>query len=63
MGEKVLFKVSPTKGVIRFGRKGKFSLRYIRPYEILDYVGEVTYHIALPMELSFVHNVFHIYQP
>ena len=43
VGEKVLLKVSPTKGVMRFGRKGKLSPRYIGPYEILEVVGEVAY--------------------
>ncbi|GKV49055.1 hypothetical protein SLEP1_g55827 [Rubroshorea leprosula] len=53
-------RVSPTKGVYRFGLKGKLSPRYIGPFEILESVGEVTYRIALPPELSNVHNVFHV---
>ncbi|GKV46428.1 hypothetical protein SLEP1_g53413 [Rubroshorea leprosula] len=53
-------KVSPTKGVYRFGLKGKLSPRYIGPFEILERVGEVAYRIALPPKLSNVHNVFHV---
>ncbi|XP_057518433.1 uncharacterized protein LOC130799348 [Amaranthus tricolor] len=62
VGEKVLLKVSPTKGVMRFGRKGKFSPRFIGPYEVLERIGEVAYRLALPMNLAKVHNVFHISQ-
>ncbi|XP_021722702.1 uncharacterized protein LOC110690177 [Chenopodium quinoa] len=47
---------------MRFGRKGKLSPRYIRPYEVLKRVGEVAYQLALPMELANVHNVFHVSQ-
>ncbi|GKV48019.1 hypothetical protein SLEP1_g54860 [Rubroshorea leprosula] len=60
VGDRVFLKVSPTKGVYRFGLKGKLSLRYIGPFEILERVGEVAYRIALPPELSNVHNVFHV---
>ena len=48
------------KGVMRFGKKGKLSLRYIGPYEILQRVGNVAYELKLPQNLSFVHLVFHI---
>ena len=48
------------KGVMRFGKKGKLSLRYIRPFEILEKVGKVTYRLALPPEQSSIHNVFHV---
>ncbi|GKG32967.1 hypothetical protein Tco_0430477, partial [Tanacetum coccineum] len=58
-GEHVFLKVSPTRGVRRFGIKGKFSPRFIGPFEILDRVGEVSYRLALPPQLSHVHNVFH----
>ncbi|GKV05622.1 hypothetical protein SLEP1_g17609 [Rubroshorea leprosula] len=60
VGDHVFFKVSPTKGVYQFGLKGKLSPRYIGPFEILERVGEVAYRIALPLELSNVHNVFHV---
>ncbi|CAH9081090.1 unnamed protein product [Cuscuta europaea] len=61
-GEKVLLRVSPTKGVMRFGKKGKLSPRFIGPYDILERVGRVAYRLALPTELAKVHNVFHISQ-
>ena len=60
VGEHVFLKVSPWKGVQRFGIKGKLSPRYIGPFEILDRVGEVSYRLALPPQLSHVHNVFHV---
>ncbi|XP_057249311.1 uncharacterized protein LOC130590778 [Beta vulgaris subsp. vulgaris] len=62
IGEKALLKVSPTKGVMRFGRKGKLSPRYIGPYEVLERIGEVAYRLALPTELANVHNIFHVSQ-
>ncbi|XP_042472196.1 uncharacterized protein LOC122054833 [Zingiber officinale] len=48
------------KGVLRFEKKGKLSLRYIGPFEILDWIGTAAYQVALPLNLSGVHNVFHI---
>ena len=45
---------------MRFGKKGKLSPRFISPYEILEKVGNVAYKLALPSELSSVHNVFHV---
>nr|GFC72600.1 hypothetical protein [Tanacetum cinerariifolium] len=59
-GDHVFLKVSPARGVRRFGIKGKLSPRFIRPFEILDRVGEVSYQLALPPQLSHVHNVFHV---
>ncbi|WMV30770.1 hypothetical protein MTR67_024155 [Solanum verrucosum] len=48
------------KGVMRFGRRGKLSPRYIRPFEILQTVGEVAYELALPPAFSAIHPVFDI---
>ncbi|PON58573.1 hypothetical protein PanWU01x14_166040, partial [Parasponia andersonii] len=60
IGDKVFLKVAPMKGVMRFGKKRKLSPSFIGPYEILEKVGNVAYRLALPLELSGVHNVFHI---
>nr|GFA19892.1 putative nucleotidyltransferase, ribonuclease H [Tanacetum cinerariifolium] len=59
-GDRVFLKVSPARGVRRFGIKGKLSPRFIGPFEILDRVGEVSDRLALPPHLSHVHNVFHV---
>ena len=55
-------KVSPSKGVTRFGAGGKLKPRYIGPYEILERIGEAAYRLALPPNLGNVHNVFHVSQ-
>ena len=60
VGEHVFLKVSPTKGVMRFGQTGKLCPRYIGPYEILERINEVAYRLALPTDLDRVHNVFHV---
>ncbi|XP_021751343.1 uncharacterized protein LOC110717009 [Chenopodium quinoa] len=62
VGDKVLLKVSATKGVMRFGKKRKLSPKYIEPYEILQGIGNVAYRLALPMDLSKVHDVFNVSQ-
>nr|GEZ33824.1 hypothetical protein [Tanacetum cinerariifolium] len=59
-GDRVFLKVSLARGVRRLGIKGKLSPRFIRPFEILDRVGEVSYRLALPLQLSHVHNVFYV---
>nr|GEZ90949.1 hypothetical protein [Tanacetum cinerariifolium] len=59
-GDHVFLKVSPARGVRRFGIKGKLSPRFIGPFEILDRVSEVSYRLALPPQLSHVHDVFHV---
>ena len=59
-GEQVLLKVSPMKGVMRFGKRGKLSPRYIGTFEVLKCVVEVAYELALPPGLSGVHPVFHV---
>nr|GFB93913.1 putative nucleotidyltransferase, ribonuclease H [Tanacetum cinerariifolium] len=56
-GDRVFLKVSPARGVRCFGIKGKLSPRFIGPFEILDRVGEVSYRLALPPQLSHVHNI------
>ncbi|XP_073138368.1 uncharacterized protein [Henckelia pumila] len=60
VGDHVFLKVSPWKGVMRFGKKGKLSPRYIGSFEILEKVGARAYRLALPPNLEGVHNVFHI---
>ncbi|XP_069146982.1 uncharacterized protein [Solanum lycopersicum] len=60
VGDQVYLKISPMKGVMRFGRKGKLSPRYVGLYEILKRVGEVEYELAFPAELASVHPLFHI---
>ena len=60
VGEKVFLKVSPWKKVLRFRKKGKLSPRFIGPYEVIEKVGPVAYHLALPPVLDQIHNVFHV---
>ncbi|GJT74600.1 putative reverse transcriptase domain-containing protein [Tanacetum coccineum] len=55
VGDRVMLKVSPWKGVIRFGKKGKLAPRYVGPFEILERIGPVAYRLRLPEELSGVH--------
>ncbi|WMV45820.1 hypothetical protein MTR67_039205 [Solanum verrucosum] len=60
IGHWVFLKVSPMKGVMRFGKKGKLRPCYIGPYKIIRRVGQVAYELELPQELSAVHSVFHV---
>ncbi|KAK1415183.1 hypothetical protein QVD17_30955 [Tagetes erecta] len=60
VGDRVLLKVAPWKGVIRFGKRGKLNPRYVGPFKITKRVGPVAYELDLPDELSGVHNVFHV---
>ena len=60
VGEKVFLKVSPWKKVMRFGKKGKLSPRFIGPYEVIEKVGSVAYYLELRPELEKIHNVFHV---
>ncbi|GJX46824.1 putative reverse transcriptase domain-containing protein [Tanacetum coccineum] len=60
VGDKVMLKVLPWKGVVRFGKRGKLNPRYVGPFKVLEKVGEVAYKLELPEELSRVHNTFHV---
>ena len=60
VGDHVFLKVTPKRGVVRFGKRGKLSPRLIGPFEILERVGTVTYRLALPPSMSGVHEVFHV---
>nr|GEW84914.1 putative reverse transcriptase domain-containing protein [Tanacetum cinerariifolium] len=60
VGDRVLLKVSPWKGVVRFGNKGKLAPRYVGLLEIVECVGPVAYRLKLPQELSCVHDIFHV---
>ncbi|XP_073121073.1 uncharacterized protein [Henckelia pumila] len=67
-GDRVFLKISPFRGTVRFGKRGKLSPRYIGPYKILDRIGDLAYRLALPSALSGIHDVFHVsmlkkYQP
>nr|GEU66197.1 putative reverse transcriptase domain-containing protein [Tanacetum cinerariifolium] len=58
--DRVMLKVSPWKGVVRFGKRGKLNPRYVGPFKVLDKVGTVPYKLELPQELSRVHNTFYV---
>nr|GEY59047.1 reverse transcriptase domain-containing protein [Tanacetum cinerariifolium] len=58
--DKVMLKVSPWKGVVRFGKRGKLNPRYLGPFKVLERVGDVAYKLDLLEELSRVHNTFHV---
>ncbi|GJY81452.1 putative reverse transcriptase domain-containing protein [Tanacetum coccineum] len=60
VGDKVMLKVSPWKGVIRFGKRGKLNPRYIGHFRIIAKVGTVAYRLELPKQLSRVHSTFHV---
>ncbi|GJR51347.1 putative reverse transcriptase domain-containing protein [Tanacetum coccineum] len=60
VGDKVMLKVSPWKGVIRFGKRGKLNPRYIGPFKIIAKVGMLAYRLELPEQLSRVHSTFHV---
>jgi hypothetical protein len=60
VGDLVFLKVSPMRGVMRFGKKGKLSPRFIGPFEITQKVGKLAYRIALTPDLIRTHDVFHV---
>ncbi|GJR50985.1 putative reverse transcriptase domain-containing protein [Tanacetum coccineum] len=60
VGDKVMLKVSPWKGVVCFGKRGKLNPRFVGPFKVIKRVGDVAYKLELPEELSRVHNTFHV---
>ncbi|GKE89009.1 hypothetical protein Tco_1566484, partial [Tanacetum coccineum] len=60
VGDRVMLKVSPWKGVVRFGKKGKLASSYVGPFEILERIDPVAYRLRLSQELSGVHDTFHV---
>ncbi|GKF50135.1 putative reverse transcriptase domain-containing protein, partial [Tanacetum coccineum] len=60
VGDYVLLKVSPWKGVVRFGKKGKLAPRFVEPFKIIEKVGHVAYQLDLPEELNGVNDTFHV---
>jgi hypothetical protein len=60
VGDRVLLKVSPWKGVVRFGKKGKLAPRYVGPFKIIERIGKVAYKLELPPKLETVHPTFHV---
>nr|GEY00327.1 putative reverse transcriptase domain, ribonuclease H-like domain, aspartic peptidase domain protein [Tanacetum cinerariifolium] len=60
VGDKVMLKVSPWKGVVRFGKRGKLNPRYVGPFKVLERIGDVAYKLDPPDELNRVHNTFHV---
>ena len=60
VGDMVFLMISPWKGVLRFGKRGKLSPRYIGPYRIVERIGEMAYRLELPSDLDRIHDVFHV---
>nr|XP_043616059.1 uncharacterized protein LOC122587975 [Erigeron canadensis] len=62
VGDRVMLKVSPWKGLLRFCKRGKLSPRFIGPFRVLARVGKLAYQLELPEELSRIHSTFHVSQ-
>ncbi|GJW52098.1 hypothetical protein Tco_0093449, partial [Tanacetum coccineum] len=60
VGDRVLLKVTPWKGVVHFGKKGKLAPRYVGPFEILERISLVAYRLRLLEELNSAHDTFHV---
>jgi hypothetical protein len=60
VGDQVFLKISPMRGVMRFGKKGKLSPRYVGLFEITQRVGKLAYRVALPADLARMHDVFQV---
>lgn len=60
IGEHVFLKVSPSKGIMKFKKKGKLSPKFIRLFKILRKIGDVAYELTLPLDFPHVHNVFNV---
>ncbi|KAJ0950618.1 putative nucleotidyltransferase, Ribonuclease H [Helianthus annuus] len=62
VNDRVMLKISPWKGLVRFGKRGKLNPRYVGPFRILERIGKVAYKLELPAELGNVHDVLHVSQ-
>ena len=60
VGDMVFLRISPWKGILRFGKHGKLSPWYLGPFRIVDRIGEVAYRLELPSDLDRIHDVFHV---
>ena len=60
VGDHVFLKVMPKRGVVRFGKRGKLSPRFVGPFEILERIATIAYRLALPPSMTGVHEVFHV---
>ncbi|GKF75791.1 hypothetical protein Tco_0225235, partial [Tanacetum coccineum] len=60
VGDHVFLKVSPWKGMVRFGKKGKLAPRFVGPFDIIERIGPVANRLKLPEELNGVHDTFHV---